>query len=656
MPSKKQYNLVHNDEYDTRIPIYSDETFHRGIIFHAKFIGSMEVPRPTSRLEIMAAMRKIRYEFKAKGIKKKKVTLEVSVDGVKVTLRNKKKVILANSSAEEAPLIDRLFSIGLEPTLMRSLFPAQKKQHWMDENKMYLMHHPIYRIFYVSHDSQDLKIFSYIARDGSGNSFKCNVFKSSKKSQAMRVVRTVGQAFEVCHKLSISGAADDKERGGENDRSSRDLENIHRGGDDDYDDREEIGSDQPQPSPTSLHKDMSLLGDSEDVIPDQNQMSCLLRSHEVPITTASASPVGQSPSFFYQGTVASECGGLLAGGELTALKHEIQLLRERLDQQNQQTRAAVAHARLLQEQLAAETAARIEAQTQLLVQNKELLEHIGALVGHLREQERLSIGHISGQSQVPGSANVPSQTPTIPDLPGLGQRQNSPWELEPPAFPYSFQPLQTEALYPGNSNMGLQDFQTQLLERLHNISPYQLQRSPYTTPSPFAMGASLLIPPNTRHSFSPLRVSQTNSFTSSPVMSQKMENYMIPGGENILDNNSSKTLLTAMDNNNRKIGDVKKVKNVYDEIPPIVLNPPPQGRRNENLLQQQQQTSCSKSNMTIREENEMQKTKEMREKKLASVLRTPGPPPSRTTSARLPPRNDLMGQVKRTTWARHTTR
>lgn len=30
------------------------------------------------------------YEFKAKGIKKKKVTLEVSVDGLKVTLRKKK--------------------------------------------------------------------------------------------------------------------------------------------------------------------------------------------------------------------------------------------------------------------------------------------------------------------------------------------------------------------------------------------------------------------------------------------------------------------------------------------------------------------------------------------------------------------------------------
>ncbi|KAF0765365.1 carboxyl-terminal PDZ ligand of neuronal nitric oxide synthase protein isoform X4 [Aphis craccivora] len=111
-----------------------------------QFIGSLDVPRPVNRVEIVAAMRRIRYEFKAKGIKKKKVSIEVSIEGVRITLRKKK-----------------------------------KKKQWTDENNLLLMQHPIYRIFYVSHDSQDMKIFSYIARDGSTNVFKCNVFKANKK-------------------------------------------------------------------------------------------------------------------------------------------------------------------------------------------------------------------------------------------------------------------------------------------------------------------------------------------------------------------------------------------------------------------------------------------------------------------------------------------
>ncbi|CAG4939895.1 unnamed protein product [Parnassius apollo] len=119
----------------------------------------MDVPRPSSRVEIVAAMRRVRYEFKARGVKKRKVTVDVSTDGVRVTMRTQKRSKKKSGS---------------------KLFGRSNKSNCSTET-LELMHHPIYRIFYVSHDSSDLKIFSYIARDGATNVFKCNVFKSSKK-------------------------------------------------------------------------------------------------------------------------------------------------------------------------------------------------------------------------------------------------------------------------------------------------------------------------------------------------------------------------------------------------------------------------------------------------------------------------------------------
>lgn len=42
MPSKKQYDLVQNDDYDTRIPLHPEEAFHHGIIFQAK-VGAVKL-------------------------------------------------------------------------------------------------------------------------------------------------------------------------------------------------------------------------------------------------------------------------------------------------------------------------------------------------------------------------------------------------------------------------------------------------------------------------------------------------------------------------------------------------------------------------------------------------------------------------------------
>ncbi|OXU25351.1 hypothetical protein TSAR_010632 [Trichomalopsis sarcophagae] len=270
------------------------------------------------------------------------------------------------------------------------------------------------------------------------------------ESQAMRVVRTVGQAFEVCHKLSLnnpSGANADEQQRNEKDRVGN-CDGENHDGEHYADDRDEFASLQPQPSPSSVHKgpflslpndleniiplsNISLLGDAEESILDQPCHP--LRSHHE-VTTTTTAPTSTCPASPLRQSPLGIADHQLMNGELTALKHEIQLLRERLDQQSQQTRAAVAHARLLQDQLAAETAARVEAQArthQLLVQNKELLEHIAALVSHLREHERITgvVTTSSAVGQPPGPGQITSTGPptTLPDIAGLGQ-YNSPWD------------------------------------------------------------------------------------------------------------------------------------------------------------------------------------------------------------------------------------
>lgn len=364
MPARTKYNLV-DDAHDLRIPLHNEEAFQHGINFEAKYIGSLDVARPSSRVEIVAAMRRIRYEFKVKNIKKKKVHIMVSVEGVKVALRKKKK----------------------------------KKEWTWDESKMMVMQDPIYRIFYVSHDSQDLKIFSYIARDGQSNVFRCNVFKSKKKSQAMRIVRTVGQAFEVCHKLSLQHAQHNAPPSGE-DEGLRTPANERRAppaapseappitaeeaapavAEETDIDAVETGTEGPEESnPDRGVTDLDAT-DKSDLRHDKDEGPLLMSSPRMLLPPAgSASP----------------------GGPLS-VHHHIQLLQQQLQQQQQQTQVAVAQVHLLKDQLSAEATARIEAQArvhQLLLQNRDLLQHISALVQQIQELERRTADPTSMGSQ-----------------------------------------------------------------------------------------------------------------------------------------------------------------------------------------------------------------------------------------------------------------
>ncbi|XP_078282027.1 carboxyl-terminal PDZ ligand of neuronal nitric oxide synthase protein [Rhinoraja longicauda] len=348
MPVRSGYNLV-DDVGDPRTPLHNDQAFQHGLHFQAKYVGSLDVPRPNSRVEIVAAMRRIRYEFKAKNIKKKKVSIVVSVDGVKVMMRKK-----------------------------------QKRKVWTwDESKMPVMHDPIYRIFYVSHDSQDLKIFSYIVRDGVSNTFRCNVFKSKKKSQAMRIVRTVGQAFEVCHKLSLQHVEQNADGGGANTAEEQlpagsQLPGAERSGKVDRD--VELNStrecDGPEPET------------------DKSTQPLTERNYQ---DSRAGTPFGPSPPPLSP-SAGSPCSSLTP----LASQHQLQLLQAQLCQQQQQTQVVMAQLYLLKDQLSAETAARMESQArihQLMLQNGDLLQHLSLLVQHLNDLEsRLSSQHAADQS------------------------------------------------------------------------------------------------------------------------------------------------------------------------------------------------------------------------------------------------------------------
>uniref|UniRef100_A0A087X398 Carboxyl-terminal PDZ ligand of neuronal nitric oxide synthase protein n=1 Tax=Poecilia formosa TaxID=48698 RepID=A0A087X398_POEFO len=311
-------------------------------------------------------MRRIRYEFKVKNIKKKKVHIVVSTDGVKVTLRKKKK----------------------------------KKEWTWDESKLIVMQDPIYRIFYVSHDSQDLKIFSYIARDGQSNVFRCNVFKSKKKSQAMRIVRTVGQAFEVCHKLSLQHTQ-------QNADGKADCNGEKNGGDSSVlgPARELTGAEK---APASVAEETDI--DAEDVVqvPTAEDLNLnrgvtdLDATAKTPDLTQTPNPPEEPSLLMSSPRMLLPASGTLPPGAPLSIFHISQLLLQLIHSAAMSSKVWVAQVHLLKDQLSAEATARLEAQArvhQLLLQNKDLLQHISLLVKQIQELESKMVGPNSMGSQ-----------------------------------------------------------------------------------------------------------------------------------------------------------------------------------------------------------------------------------------------------------------
>ncbi|XP_017769172.1 PREDICTED: capon-like protein [Nicrophorus vespilloides] len=399
-----------------------------------------------------------------------------------------------------------------------------------------------------------------------------------------------------------------------------------------------------------------------------------------------------------------------AAGSALSVHHELQLLKEQLDQQTQQTQAAMAQLQLAREQLAAEQSARLEAQArthQLLVHNRELLDHIAALVSHLQGTDK--------------AANIPQSSPLMAMPQQQQQQQESSYHGEytdsnslehspvlqalglnpqglienravtsclPPS------PLRT-TFNPGggvfNFNMPQNEysFENQLLQRIQSLSGYTPPQYPCNYGQNLGYLSSLYGNPLMNNNYT-LQPPPQKKFPSSPIPLR--HSYT---GSPVLDKRPSPA----------RSNDAYQTQQQYQSQQNLQQQ---QQQQQQNLGFQQQQRQQSQQNLNqmpnqsnnlqVRSEMQLSRPDRKSEPRYIKPLSQMGtltttdssgrvhvivPVPSntddtanllsslhlggdlkpnsvptitRSTSEKVPNRSELMSQVQRTAWARHTTK